>query len=83
MIVTRYNRSFSDDEISKLGDIVDIIEGTLIDNYLIERGGKYIILLEYPLNCWTSAHKLIEDKNGDMILKLWDSFKEEYNIAVG
>lgn len=80
LIITRKNFTYTAEQIDKIGEICDIIEGTLTDNFLISTPDGYIILLEYALNTWTSAHKYIEgDQN--TILQLWDELTEELRTA--
>lgn len=50
------------------GEIIDCIEGCLIDNYLISTKRGYIALIEAFVNSWTSDYTLyfstdIEDVN--------------------
>lgn len=40
------------------GEIIDCIEGCLLDNLLIETKRGYIALLEKPVTCWTSEYLL-------------------------
>ena len=69
--------SWSDDEIAAEGDIIDILEGVLIDNFLLQDAeGNYIILREYPRNTWTSGHEKITG-NAAAIWKMWDEMTAE------
>lgn len=73
--------SFSDEEITATGEIIDILEGVLIDNYLLQDDdGNYIILREYPRTTWTSGHEEITGNAAD-IWTIWDEMTAERETA--
>ncbi|MBP5605221.1 MAG: hypothetical protein J6X60_06730 [Ruminiclostridium sp.] len=73
--------SFSDEEITATGEIIDIIEGVLIDNYLLQDDdGNYIIFREYPRTTWTSGHEKITGNAAD-IWSIWDEMTAERETA--
>ena len=53
------------------GEILDIIEGCLIDNFLIATKRGYILLIERYVNCWTSEHVLYFSKDEKEINNIW------------
>ena len=71
--------AWSAEEIEAEGDIIDILEGVLIDNFLLQDAeGNYIILREFYMNCWTSGHEKITG-NAASIWKIWDEMTAERN----
>ena len=61
------------------GEIIDFLDGCLIDNFLIATKRGYIALLENYVNCWTSNYKLIFSTNMQEIYSIWDKLSEEAN----
>lgn len=69
--------AWSAEEIAATGDIIDMIEGVLLDNFLLQDDeGNYIILREYSRTTWTSGHEKITG-NAASILQLWDELTAE------
>ena len=69
--------AWSAEEIEATGDIIDMIDGVLLDNFLLQDAdGNYIILREYPRTTWTSGHEKITG-NATSIIKLWDELTAE------
>lgn len=62
------------------GEIIDIIEGCLQDNFLISTSRGYIALIENYVNCWTSNHKLYFSTNPGEIYAIWDNLSNEEDI---
>ena len=58
------------------GEILDIIEGSLIDNFLITTKRGYIALIETYMNCWSSYYTLNFCKNPNEIYALWDEVNQ-------
>lgn len=56
------------------GEILDIIEGNLIDNILISTKRGYIALIETYMNCWSSYYTLNFSKNINEISEVWESY---------
>lgn len=54
-------------------EILDIVEGTLIDNYFtFNSDGKYFIYQECYINCWTSGYYMYEFDNAIEAWDFWD-----------
>ena len=65
------------------GEIISCIDGTLIDNYLIENKRGYIILMETYVNCWTSNYSLLFSTDVKAIDKIWNDLAYKYNEMMG
>lgn len=59
------------------GEIIDFIEGTLQDNFLIGTARGYIALIENYVNEWTSNHKLYFSTDPGEIYAIWDKLPRE------
>ena len=58
-------------------EILDCLEGSLLDNFLLAIGENYAIAQETYLNCWSSCYTLIYG-NCDKIQDRWDNLRKEY-----
>lgn len=56
------------------GEILDIIEGNLLDNILISTKRGYIALIETYMNCWSSYYTLNFSKSINEISEVWESY---------
>lgn len=66
------------DDFHGQNDIIDIIEGCLLDNFLYydEDEKQYIIALEHATTTWTSClHLYIGDEAE--IFEMWNNFREQ------
>ena len=64
-------------------EYVDVIEGCLVDNYLISCKNGLAMLKEHYLNSWTSDYILSFARYGDKeavdkVWNAWDEFQEFY-----
>ena len=50
----------------------EIIEGCLIDNYLVQTRRGYMAILETYVNCWTSCYTVYFSTNPHQINEVWD-----------
>lgn len=57
------------------GEVIDIIEGCLIDNLLIATRRGYMALLETYVNCWTSEHTMYFSTDYNEICDVWESVR--------
>lgn len=60
------------------GEIIDVIEGTLLDNYYIATKRGYIILAETYVNCWTSKHTFYFFTDVRLSDKYWNKIEQAY-----
>ena len=60
------------------GEIIDIIEGCLIDNYYIATKRGYIILAETYVKCWTSKHTFYFFTDAIIADKYWNKLEQSY-----
>ena len=72
-------------------DIIDIIEGCCLDNFLYydEDKRQYVIALEHAATTWTSCLHLYIGEEAE-IFEMWNHFREKYGesaidnpIAIG
>lgn len=64
------------------GEIIEKIEGCLLDNYLIACNGGMAIAYETYKNCWTSVY-LIKFERYQPNIKIfieWDNFTKEREV---
>lgn len=61
-------------------EIVDRIEGNLIDNLLcVDSYGNYHIFKETYVNCWTSTLiNATENLSNDEVLEMWDNMRANF-----
>ena len=61
-------------------EIVDRIEGNLIDNLLcVDPYGNYHIFKETYVNCWTSTLiNATENLSNDEVLEMWDNMQANF-----
>ena len=67
------------DEFLGHNDIIDIIEGCLLDNFLYydEDQRQYVIALEHAITTWTSCLHLYIGDEAEIFDK-WNHFREKY-----
>ena len=63
------------------GEIIDIVEGSLIDNFLIATKRGYIALIETYQNCWSSYHVLNFSTNSNEINAIWSDIEARRDEA--
>ena len=61
-------------------ELLDCIEGSLLDEYLIAIGENLLIAYEQPLNCWSSCYRITYG-NPDKIGELWEQRQQEAEEA--
>ena len=54
---------------------VDIIEGCLIDNFLLQTDTEVIFLKETYQNCWTSIYTVYRSTDHNEIYGMWEAFE--------
>ena len=66
------------DEFHGQNDIIDIIEGCLLDNFLYydEDNRQYVIALEHATTTWTSCLHLYIGEEAE-IFEMWNHFREQ------
>ena len=57
------------------GEIIDCVEGCLLDNLLIETKRGYMALIETYVNCWTSCYTLYFSRDFDRVQAVIDGIK--------
>lgn len=74
--------SFPEADLSeKYGEeILDYVEGCLIDNYItVNDDGKYFIYQEYATTTWISGYLMYEFNNGKEAWDFWDTYINIYD----
>ena len=59
------------------GEIIDCVEGCLLDNLLIETKRGYMALIETYETCWTSYYTLYFSRDFDRIQAVIDGIKND------
>ena len=59
-------------------EVVDIIEGVLLDSYLLETKRGYMILKDTYLNPNQSIYTIYYSTDSDKIQEVWDTLKKYY-----
>lgn len=59
-------------------EIIELVEGSLIDNYLIVTKRGYMALIEKYVNCWTSEHILYFSTKEEDIEAIWNDNVAQY-----
>ena len=58
-------------------EIIDIIEGCLLDNYLLSTKNGYIAMIETYVNSWTSCHTIYKSTDSGEIDEIWNILERE------
>lgn len=58
-------------------EIIDIIEGCLLDNYLLSTENGYIAMIETYVNSWTSCHTIYQSTDSGEIEEIWNTLERE------
>lgn len=65
------------------GEIMDCVEGCLIDNYLISTPQGAIMLKETYQNCWTSIYTVYMSNDSIEIYGMWEAFVNDSEQVKG
>lgn len=65
------------------GTVIDIVDGVLIDNLLIETKRGYAALIERPTTEWTSAYTLYFSTDDAAYDYFYDYFKDYFDSLEG
>ena len=76
----KYNGSIEKLMHQNRGEIIDIIEGCLIDNYLINTKRGYMAIIESFVNTCTSNHTIYFSTDPGEIDYIWDRYQAANNI---
>ena len=57
------------------GEIIDCVEGCLLDNLLIETKRGYMALIETYKTCWTSYYTLYFSRDFNRVQTVFDEIK--------
>ena len=57
-------------------EVIDIAEGSLIDNFLLVTKDSYILLLETFQTVWSSIYTMITSEDIEELLPVWNTRKE-------
>lgn len=57
------------------GEIIDFVEGCLLDNLLIETKRGYMALIDTYVNCWTSCYTLYFSRDFNRVQTVFDEIK--------
>lgn len=57
-------------------EVIDIVEGCLIDNFLLVTKDSYILLLETFQTVWSSIYTMITSEDIEELLPVWNTRKE-------
>ena len=71
----RYNGSIEEMEEEYRGEVIDCVEGCLIDSVLIETLDGYIALIETFCITWTSNYTCYI--GGDEVYDVWEDFRDQ------
>ena len=57
------------------GEVIDCVEGCLLDSVLIDSASGYIALIETYQNEWTSAYMMYSGDN-DEVYSVWEDYRD-------
>jgi hypothetical protein len=83
MVKQKYRDVFNDDDFKLYHeDIVEVVEGCLIDNFLtVDEDGHYHIYQEFALNSWSSGHIHITSDDDNAVWDYWyeniDNYRDD------
>ena len=77
----KYNGTIEELLTDVQGEIIEVIEGCLIDNYLISTGGCMFCVIESYVNCWTSNYTVFSSNIDKDIEDYWENFKTNFQEA--
>lgn len=61
------------------GEVIDCVEGCLMDNLLIAYDGGYIVLKETALNCWSSCYEgIAQGGEAAEVWAEWEKLTDNY-----
>lgn len=75
MIKEKYYGSIEEIEKEYNGEVIDCIEGCLIDSVLIDTKDGYIALIETFQNEWTSVYTMYSRDN-DEVYDVWENYRD-------
>ena len=59
-------------------EVIDCVEGCLLDNYLVKAKNGFAMILETYANSNSSINTIIFERgNGAKIIDMWDKFRSE------
>lgn len=78
-IIKRYKYRGNDAKLihQNHGEVLDVIEGVLLDNLFIETKRGYMLLLETYENTWTSLYTIVFSTNCDDLEAIWEGLKSK------